>query len=270
MSDSELEEYEVQLSDVEESDDYGIQNVKKNKKSSNVTLNIIDDDNDGYIENDNNDDDNNDDDENSDDIDSDEDDLEIDDDDNIPENEDDLIDEEPESTLSLNQKGGKTPSLTDAPTQIQDEVLKNIIQQDNTDDEDDEDDDDEDYLKKFDEQIRNDYILNYHPEIKQSNNDEITALAKVIKDEKGNIIDPFHKTIPILTKFERTRVLGMRAKQINSGAEPFIKVPQNIIEGYVISEMELNAKALPYIIVRPIPGGKKEYWYLEDLEVIDY
>lgn len=154
------------------------------------------------------------------------------------------------------------PILTE--NTILQEITENGIESDITDT------DDEDYLRKFDEKIRNDYILQYHPEIKQSNYDEITALAKVLRDDKGNILDPFHKTIPILTKFERTRILGMRAKQINSGAEPFIKIPENIIEGYIIAEMELNAKALPYIIVRPIPGGKKEYWYLEDLEVVDY
>jgi DNA-directed RNA polymerase subunit K/omega len=149
----------------------------------------------------------------------------------------------------------------------------NIIStdQDKHDSEYEESDDEyEDYLEKFDNDIRKDHILKYHNDILQSNYDEISALIKVIRDEQGNIIDPLHNTIPILTKFERARVLGLRAKQINSGAEPFIQVPENVIEGYIIAEMELNEKVIPFIITRPLPNGKKEYWRLKDLEIIDY
>ena len=39
-----------------------------------------------------------------------------------------------------------------------------------------------------------------------------------VKLENGNIIDPLHKTIPFLTKYEYTRVLGQRSKQIEEGA----------------------------------------------------
>lgn len=143
---------------------------------------------------------------------------------------------------------------------------------DMTDDEDDDGNttDEEDYLKKFNDNVRKDFITMYHPEIKQSNYDEISALTKVVRDSFGNIIDPLHTTIPILTRFERARILGIRAKQINSGAEPFIDVPNTIIEGRIIAEKELEAKAIPFIISRPLPNGRKEYWRVQDLEVIDY
>jgi len=142
---------------------------------------------------------------------------------------------------------------------------------DEEDEEDEEDEsDDEEYLKKFDEDITKDHILKYHPEIVQNNYDEISALTKVIRDEENNIIDPIHQTIPILTKYERAKILGVRAKQLNQGSEPFIDLPENIIDGYTIAEMELEQKILPFIVTRPLPGGKKEYWKLRDLELIDY
>lgn len=128
----------------------------------------------------------------------------------------------------------------------------------------------EDEYVKFDEDIRKDQILNYHNELVQSNFDEISALTKVVRNKEGIIVDPLHKTIPILTKFERTRILGLRAKQINNGDEPLIKIADNIIQGYIIAEMELEAKVLPFIVSRPLPNGKKEYWKLNDLEQIDY
>lgn len=151
-------------------------------------------------------------------------------------------------------------------------MVTEILGQEETDisDDDEEDSDDEDYLTKFNESVKKDHIIQNHPELIQSNYDEITALCKVVRDENGVVIDPLHKTLPTLTKYEFTRVLGLRAKQLNSGAEPFIEIPENVIEGYVIAQMELAQKALPYIIVRPLPGGKKEYWHLRDLEIIDY
>ena len=84
------------------------------------------------------------------------------------------------------------------------------------------------------------------------------------------MIDAHHKTLPILTKYERTRIIGQRAKQINQGAKPYIQVPEGIIDGYIIAEMEVKAKKTPFIIQRPLPDGTIEFWKLEDLEQIDY
>jgi DNA-directed RNA polymerase I, II, and III subunit RPABC2 len=142
-----------------------------------------------------------------------------------------------------------------------------VIESDEDDDEGYEDD--EGYLQKFDREINNNYILNIHPECKIHNYDEISSLTKVVYNNDGIISDPLHRTIPILTKYERTRVLGQRAKQINSGAKPFVKVPENIIDGYLVAEIELSQKRIPFIIRRPLPNGGSEYWNLKDLEILD-
>jgi DNA-directed RNA polymerase subunit K/omega len=148
---------------------------------------------------------------------------------------------------------------------------KNLTQIINSDNEDDaEDSDEDDYLQKFDKEINDNYILNIHPECKIHNYDEISCLTKITYNSSGIIIDPLHRTIPILTKYERTRVLGQRTKQINSGSRPFVKVPENILDGYLIAEIELSQKRIPFIIRRPFPGGGCEYWNLKDLELIDY
>jgi DNA-directed RNA polymerase subunit K/omega len=128
--------------------------------------------------------------------------------------------------------------------------------------------DDEDYLQKFDAEQRNNYINKIHPEYYISNKTEINNLINITRDAVGNIIDENHKTNPFLTKYERTRILGQRAKQINLGDKPYISVPSNIIDGYLIAELELKVKKIPVIIRRPIPSGKSEYWRLEDLEII--
>lgn len=127
---------------------------------------------------------------------------------------------------------------------------------------------DEDEFKKLDQELKQDYLLEYHQESKIHNFDEILSLAKVIRNDKNVIIDELHKTIPILTKYEKTRILGERTKQINHGNKPFIETEENVIDGYLIALKELEQKKIPFIIRRPLPSGGSEYWHLRDLEVI--
>jgi len=133
---------------------------------------------------------------------------------------------------------------------------------------DEEPEEDEHYLQKFDSEMRDNFILNYHPEARSHNYEEVKALARVTRDGRGIIIDPMHKTIPFLTKYEMTRVLGQRAKQLDSGAKAFVKVPLNVIDGYHIAKLELEQKKIPFIIKRPFPNGGIEYWHVYDLEIL--
>ena len=135
--------------------------------------------------------------------------------------------------------------------------------------EDDADSDDgNNYLRKFETDMHENYIASHHQEMLHLNNTEVSALARVVRNTDGVIIDIMHKTMPFLTKYEKTRILGQRAKQLNQGAPPMIQVDKKIIDGYLIAQLELQQKALPFIIRRPLPGGKSEYWRVSDLELI--
>ena len=112
------------------------------------------------------------------------------------------------------------------------------------------------------------YIASCHQEMLHLNNSEVNALARVVRNTDGMIIDVMHKTMPMLTKYEKTRILGQRAKQLNQGAQPMVPVDKKIIDGSLIAPLELQQKALPFIIRRPLPGGKSEYWRVSDLEII--
>jgi len=139
------------------------------------------------------------------------------------------------------------------------------------DDEYDDDDDDEDpdtYLQKFDLEMNNDLLLSHHPTQFNKNDDEIEALCQISRNITNNVVDPLHKTIPFLTKYEKTRVLGQRAKQLNGGSKPYVVVPDHVIDGFIIAQMELAQKRIPFIIERPIHGGGCEYWRVRDLEVL--
>jgi DNA-directed RNA polymerase I, II, and III subunit RPABC2 len=134
--------------------------------------------------------------------------------------------------------------------------------------EDDEEDDDEFYLQKFDESIKTNIIAEYHPELNAHNNEEVELLSRVVRNENGQIIDPLHRTVPFITKYEKARVLGERAKQLNSGAKPFVEVEPSVLDGYLIALKEFEEKKIPFILKRPLPNGGCEYWKMKDLEVI--
>jgi len=139
---------------------------------------------------------------------------------------------------------------------------------DSSEEEDEDEEDDDDYLQKLDEHYRQKVIENHHPELKTLNYEEIEMLATVVRDKDNVIIDPLHKTIPVLTRYEKARILGERAKQLNMGAKPFVEVEDTIIDGYIIALRELEKKVIPFIIQRPLPNGGSEYWRLSDLEVL--
>ena len=152
----------------------------------------------------------------------------------------------------------------------------NVIDDVDGDDEDDGDDGDDSYydydetenFMKFDDELKNNYIENYHPEEVSINYDEVKALCSITRDRDGIIVDELHKSLPILTKYEYTNILGLRAKQINEGCKPFVNLEKEIMDGYLIAQIELKQKMLPFIIKRPIPNGGIEYWKLSDLEIL--
>jgi len=110
-------------------------------------------------------------------------------------------------------------------------------------------------------------LLDQHPEIWPDYED--TVLEKlVIRDAYPPLKDAAHSTYPFLTLYERTKVLSMRASQLARGAQPFIDVPEYLTDVYEVAKAELEAKRLPYIMKRPMPDGKYEYWRLADLMVL--
>ena len=69
---------------------------------------------------------------------------------------------------------------------------------------------------------------------------------------------------PKLTKYEMVRILGERTKQLTMGAKPLVKNYQNLSYDK-IAEEELKLNMIPFKIRRPLPNGKFELWYLEEL-----
>ncbi len=111
-------------------------------------------------------------------------------------------------------------------------------------------------------------ITGAHPEAVVPCSAEVQAAARVVRDASGRIIDPLHKTTGAITRYERAKVLGLRAQQIAAGAAPLIET--DVIDPARVALAEYGAGALPYIIRRPLPDGTSEYWRLRDLQDITY
>ena len=73
-----------------------------------------------------------------------------------------------------------------------------------------------------------------------------------------------YKSKPILSKYEKTQLLGVRAEQIRNGAKPLIQVQKHITDELDIAKEELKQRRTPFLIKRKI-GNNFEYWKIEDL-----
>lgn len=137
-----------------------------------------------------------------------------------------------------------------------------------SEDEDEDENHDENYLQKFNEQLKTNVIAEHHPELIVHNFHEVDALCNIVRDSDGIIIDPLHRTVPFITKYEKAKILGERAKQLNAGAEAFVDLGDEIVDGYLIAMAEFEQKKIPMIIRRPLPNNGSEYWRLVDLEIL--
>ena len=71
-----------------------------------------------------------------------------------------------------------------------------------------------------------------------------------------------------MTLYEKTKVIGLRANQLSQGAKPYIAVPEHVTDVREIARMELEQKRLPFLVKRPLPNGKYEYWRIADLMIL--
>ena len=78
-----------------------------------------------------------------------------------------------------------------------------------------------------------------------------------------------NKTSNILNKYEKVKILGLRAEQIQRGSTVYIDMATvPIFNALVIAKLELNQNKLPFMISRKLPNGDNEHWKLEDMIIL--
>ena len=92
-------------------------------------------------------------------------------------------------------------------------------------------------------------------------------INKFYKDYEKN--KKAFRTSPVLTKYEKTRIISERVQQISNGGVPFISNPESYPTVYDIVLKELSMKKIPFIIKRTIHGTTYELWKLEDLKILN-
>jgi len=183
-----------------------------------------------------------------------------DDDENIEEN--DISEHEDDKD---SQQGDNDTDNDNSELLVKDKDKTKATDFDSSDDDPDTDDDSNNLYKI--ENIQNNIKL-FHSEHNLSSFDEIKPFLDVKRNPDGIINDPYHKTTPILTKYERTRIIGLRTIQLSSGLPPFIDHDERIIDPSIIANMELEQKKIPFIIKRPLSNTIHEFWPLHELEII--
>lgn len=107
-------------------------------------------------------------------------------------------------------------------------------------------------------------------DLKFNNRSKFDNFSKVMELSNANYqnTDKKRKTTPQLTKYEKTKILGIRAQQLLSGMPALIKVPKDVNNVRKIAELELKERKIPFIIKRPLPNKGCEYIKIEDLEFV--
>lgn len=76
-----------------------------------------------------------------------------------------------------------------------------------------------------------------------------------------------------MTKFEKAKIIGVRAVQISKNAPLYLN-SDNIAnmnwDPITIAEKELAEKCIPFIIRRYLPDGSFEDWKLNELKTFDW
>lgn len=120
-----------------------------------------------------------------------------------------------------------------------------------------EDDDDDDLVEYNAEQRNQRLLQQFHPEKMHLTENAL----RVVKKES------FHKkTPPFLTRFEQTRILSFRTRQLLEGAQPYITVTPKM-DSFEIAKEELKQRKIPYIIKRPLPDGTFDYHQLKSMSL---
>ena len=68
-----------------------------------------------------------------------------------------------------------------------------------------------------------------------------------------------------ITKFEKAKIIGIRAQMLATGSKPMVEIPEGIINTKDIAEIEFNQKKIPLLIRRYHSDKTSEDYRLEDI-----
>ena len=113
---------------------------------------------------------------------------------------------------------------------------------------------------------------NYKGYLKNKNFPSYCKPTHKVKSLKANVYENYNVKNNItsnkMTKYEYTKILGLRAQQITMGSNPLITITPDMKNAVEVAEQELRQRKTPYIVARKINSKKTDFWKIEDM-VID-
>jgi len=124
-----------------------------------------------------------------------------------------------------------------------------------------------------DETLKQNFLENEDNIIEEQGVDEndisecahITSYTTTYTDMINDLEKKNRKSIPFLTKYEKSRIIGIRAQQLSQNMPSLVDTTglNNPIE---IALKELKEQKLPFIIRRNMPNGTYEDWRVDELK----
>ena len=74
-------------------------------------------------------------------------------------------------------------------------------------------------------------------------------------------------TKPFMTKYEKAKLLGVRAQMLSNGSPALVEIPITMTSTVEIAKLELEQKKIPLMVRRYLPDRSHEDWRVEDLIV---
>ena len=175
--------------------------------------------------------------------------------------EDDIINDIQSENISDEDEGEGEDSENDVELEDSDEadITDEDIEFENNSDESTDSDDDNNDNQSINQEESN-IVLNKDIDIGEPKLSNIKYLDNnIIKD----LLNKPKITLPLITKFEYSKIKSIRMTQLSNNANPFIKTTSNSIEE--IADEEIKQMKLPFIIKRNLPNGEYELWKLSEL-----
>lgn len=98
--------------------------------------------------------------------------------------------------------------------------------------------------------------------------------SKVAFDDYSKVMASLDKekvSKPIMTKYEFDQVISLRANQLALGSPAFVNITGMTINSNMelrkVALKELQEGRLPYILKRPLPNNRYEYYRIGDLDM---
>ena len=123
-----------------------------------------------------------------------------------------------------------------------------------------EEDEDEDEEENLDD-IEEDFSIN----ISENHKFEIVSRDKTYE----KMLSKKKETSPFMSRFEVTKLIGVRAQQLSCGMQPCVSFDPDIKNTEFIAIQELLKKKMPLIVRRYLPDGVYEDWKVDELIIPD-